>query len=103
MTIPPDHPPPPQPQMPSMNNKRAGAIAATMLIFVISLVAEVLNTTGAGLIAAMLVSIPCVIGGSILAIFARTRQFAVGFLIVSAIVLFVTAGACAVLIATFSR
>jgi len=36
----------------------------------------------------------CVILGSILTIFERTRVFAVGFLITSAILIFVTAGVC---------
>lgn len=44
----------------------------------------------------------CVILGSILTIFERTRQFAVGFLIASAILLVVTAGACVALIAAVS-
>jgi hypothetical protein len=115
MSIPPSQPqpppPPPPPEqpyqspVPSKNTKRTGAfvaIAAVVLIAALfGIVGAVstgrMNTLFSGLIAVPVVSLVCVILGSFLTISERTRQFAVGFLITSAILLFVTAGACVAL------
>ncbi len=104
MSNPPD-PPPNQPQTPSRNNKRTGAFVAIAAIVVISLIVGLLSGNallGSGLIAVPVVSLACVILGSILTISERTRQFAVGFLITGAILLFVSAGVCAVLVIAFT-
>jgi hypothetical protein len=124
---PPDLPDQPNhPQTPSRNNKRTGAFVAIAAVVLISLIVELLSFIGqllgggviescsatgcppngvgfgAGLVAVPVVSLACVILGSILTISKRTRQFAVGFLIPGAIILVVTAGACVALIAAFS-
>lgn len=97
---------PGQPQTPSRNTKRTGAIVAIAAVVLISLMVALLGSSGiglgAGLVAAPLVSLGCVIVGSILTIFERTRLFAVGFLIAGAIFLFVSAGVCVALIALIS-
>jgi hypothetical protein len=49
---------------------------------------------GAILFVAPLVAFFCVLLGSVLTIIRGTRQFAVGFLIASAILIFVTSGVC---------
>jgi hypothetical protein len=79
--------------------RRRGAIVATAVVLLGSLAAVAggffpLVGPGAALF--------CVILGSVLTIFERTRQFAVGFLITSAILLFVTGGVCVALIASIS-
>jgi hypothetical protein len=128
MSNPPDPPwnQPDQPQTPSRNTKRTGALGAIAAVVLIPLIVELLSLIvqlvgggviescsatgcppngirfGAGLVAVPVVSLACVILGSILTIFERTRQFAVGFLIPGAIIIVVTAGACVALIATFS-
>ena len=107
MSSPPDPPSnqpnePDQPPSPSRNNKRTGAFVALAAVVLISLIVELLGGGlgfGAGLLALPVVSLVCVILGSILTIPKRTRQFAVGFLITSAILLFVTAGVCVALFA----
>lgn len=97
--IPPSGQPPGQP--PSDPNtrwrkeKRRGAIVATLVVVLVPL------TVLAGgwatvLFISPLVAFFCVLLGSVLAIFERTRQFAVGFLIASGILIFVTAGVCVV-------
>jgi ABC-type transport system involved in multi-copper enzyme maturation permease subunit len=106
----PPGPPSSQPQTPSRNNKRTGAfvaIAAVVLIAALfGIVGAVstgrMDTLAAGLIAVPVVSLACVILGSILTISERTRQFAVGFLITGAIFLFVSAGVCVALFALIS-
>jgi hypothetical protein len=111
MSSPPDPPPnqpnqPGQPPPPSRNNKRTGAFVAIAAIVLISLIVGLLsgNNTllGTGLLAMPVVSLACVILGSILTTSKRTRQFAVGFLIPGAIILVVTAGACVALLMAFS-
>jgi|GEM_PF-2620972 len=109
MSNPPDPPSnqPNEPQRPSRNNKRTGAFAAVAAIVLISLIGGLLSgdvtLLGTGLIAVPLVSLGCVILGSILTISERTRQFAVGFLITGAIFLFVSAGACVALVVLISN
>ena len=75
-----------------------GALVATLVVVLVSLTA-LGSGTFAVLVAGPGVAVFCVILGSVLTIFERTRQFAVGFLIASAILTFVTAGVCAALIA----
>lgn len=107
MSVPPHPPPEPpdQPQTPSRNNKRTGAFVAITAVVLISLLVGLLSGSaplGTGLIAVPVVSLACVILGSILTISERTRQFAVGFLITGAIFLFVSAGVCVALVAVMS-
>lgn len=81
------------------NERRQGAIVATLVVVLGSLSAlsgGMIPLVGPG------AALFCVILGSVLTIFERTRQFAVGFLIASAILLFVTAGVCVALIASLS-
>lgn len=81
------------------NEKRQGAIVATLVVVLGSLAALAVGLfflVGPG------TALFCVILGSVLTIFERTRQFAVGFLITSAILLFVTGGACVALIVSIS-
>lgn len=105
--IPPPTQPPGQPpgqwpgQPPREPNKRwrkeklLGAGVATLAVLLIPL-----TVLEGGwftvLFIAPLVAFFCVLLGSVLAIFERTRQFAVGFLIASGILIFVSAGVCAV-------
>jgi hypothetical protein len=91
--------------MPSKYTKRTGAIVAIAVVVVgviLPLTYAILTGSGTGQNAVPVVSLACVVLGSILTIPKRTRQFAVGFLITSAILLFVTAGACVALFLTFA-
>jgi hypothetical protein len=99
MSSPPDQPPT-EPEQRSVDatirskrEKRKGAIVATAAVLVSSALGAVSGTVF-GLMVGTLVALLCFILGTILTIFERTRLFAVGFLIASAVLLFVTAGAC---------
>lgn len=99
MSIPTDPPSDPQqphdqPQPPSSNNKRKGAITATATILGVS---ALFAAGGLGVFAlgiGSLVALVCVILGSLLTISRESRSFAIGFLVASAILLVVTAGVC---------
>ena len=92
--------PPPDPRTRFRNTRRQGALVAVLVVLLGWL-------TGFGVQGLFFVGpgtvLFCVILGSVLTIFERTRPFAVGFLIASAIILVVTAGACAALIAIALR
>lgn len=107
MSSPPDQPPTEPDQPPnepdqrtvdatvcSKREKRKGAIVATAAVLVSSALFAVSGPSVAGLIVGTVVALLCLILGTILIIFERTRLFAVGFLIASAVLLFVTAGVC---------
>lgn len=105
MSIPPNPPPnqPGQSQVPSKNNKRMGAIAAILVVVLIAALFGIVGalTSGRGdqllataIVTASLVSLASVVVGSILTIFKPVRQFAVGFLSASAVLMVVTAGGC---------
>jgi hypothetical protein len=100
MSSPPDQPPTEPDQRPedatirSSREKRKGAIVATVAILVSSALVAVSGAGVVGLMSGTVVALLCVILGSILTIFERTRLFAAGFLIASAVLMFVTAGVC---------
>lgn len=77
----------------SKRERRKGAIVATAAVLVSSALFA-LRDLVYGLTVGMVMALFAVILGSILTIFERTRMFAVGFLIASAILIFVTAGVC---------
>lgn len=100
MSIPPGPPAvPPSDQPPSDHSagwrreKRLGAIVATLFVVLFSLTG-VAGGWVTVLVLAPFLALFGVVLGSVLTIFERTRQFAVGFLIASAILIFVTAGVC---------
>lgn len=101
---PPSDQPPLDPSTPHRKARRRGALVAILVVVLgfmttfsyLILPDVMLPLAGPG------TALFCVILGSVLTIFERTRQFAVGFLITSAIILVVTAGVCAVLIAAVS-
>lgn len=96
--------PSPQPDQPtwrSTRQKLAGAAAATgavVLICVLFGLTDPLN----GLLVGPLAAFFFVVLGSVLTVFARTRRFAIGFLIASAILIFVTAGICTAVLSSDS-
>ena len=104
MSIPAGQPsdqPPLDPSRPHRKARRQGALVAILVAFVGILAGYLLAGYGLFFVGPGSVVL-CVIVGSVLTIFERTRQFAVGFLIASAIILVVTAGVCAALIASIS-
>jgi len=110
MSIPPNPPansPANQPHQPPMswrNKKRMGAIAAVVSVVFLSLLIGLANPspTSSGsngtLVKAALISpllaLIAVVGGAFGTMSERYRRFAVGFLIASAVLIFVTAGTC---------
>ena len=97
---------PPQQQPPGTTSadkkaRRWGALVATLVVVLFSLTALGFGSMGVFL-AGPGVAFLGVVLGSVLTIFERTRQFAVGFLIASAVLIFVTAGVCVALIASLS-
>jgi hypothetical protein len=106
MSVPPHPPPEPPPDATTRSKKepRIGAITATVVVVLVSLmigsaqgIHGIQTVLGLGLTVAPVVALAGVLLGSILTIFQGTRRFAVGFLIASAILLVVTAGACTVM------
>ena len=79
--------------MTEKQERRWGALVGTLVVILVSLTFLGSGTFGV-LLAGPGVAGFGVILGSLLTIFERTRQFAVGFLIASAILMFVTAGVC---------
>lgn len=85
--------PPPGPSARWRKEKRRGAIVATLVVVLVPLTG-LAGGWSLVLFLSPLVAFFCVLLGSVLTITGRTRQFAVGFLIASAILIFVTAGVC---------
>jgi hypothetical protein len=108
MTIPPIPPMPPEPlpeQPPrgtTTSSKKAKLQGALAAIVVVVLISSMIGIGGVitGLLFAPLVAFFGVILGSILTIFEHIRPFALGLLIASAILIFVTAGVCTVAMVT---
>jgi hypothetical protein len=107
VSIPPDPPSnqpdqpdqPDRPQTRSKDTKPAGAIAATAAVVLVSCLTGISRPVN-GFIVAPVVALTCVVLGSVLTIFEPVRRFAVGFLIASAVLIFVTAGVCVVAISS---
>lgn len=98
---PPSDQPPLDPSTPQRKARRRGALVAVLVVVLGILTGYLLAGYGLFFVGPGTVVL-CVVVGSVLTIFERTRQFAVGFLIASAIILVVTAGVCGVLIASIS-
>lgn len=103
MSIPPDPSssqpdPPPQGHDRPQNWARQRAIGGISAVAAVLVISTVLSLSGRGvpLVLAPAVALVFVICGSLLTISQSRRQFAVGFLIASAVLIFVTAGACVV-------
>jgi hypothetical protein len=110
MSIPPVPPMPPEPlpeQPPrgtttsSKKAKLQGALVATVVVVLISSVIGAVSVVSdrrasEALFLSPAVALGCVVLGSVLASFERPRQFATGFLIASAILIFVSAGVCTI-------
>ena len=92
---PPSDQPPINPGTPHRKARRRGALVAVLVVVLGILTGYLLAGYGLFFVGPGTVVL-CVILGSLLTIFVRTRRFAVGFLITSAILLFVTAGVCSV-------
>jgi hypothetical protein len=98
VSTPPDPPQPASPpQPPRRSEETKGAVIATVVILGIGLLGSIGGVL-TGLLIAPPVALLCVILGSILAIFEGTRRFAIGFLVASAVLIFVTAGVCSVVL-----
>jgi hypothetical protein len=82
----------------AIGSKKALLLGALAAVVVVVPIASALAIWGGavGLLFTPVVPFFGVVLGSILTIFPRTRRFAVGFLMTSAILIFLTAGVCVI-------